>query len=105
MPVTASENVARMTQGELELVAGSVVERVTVGATVSFSTVVLAWVAAFPAASLWFAVMESVAESGAAATLTDPVFQVPPEQLGEEATPPMLTITRRPFSEQVPETA
>jgi hypothetical protein len=76
----------------------------TVGITVSLRTEALACGAVFPAESEWFAVMRRFAESAAALTLTAPVVQLPPLQLGLKARPPMLTFTCRPFSEQVPVT-
>jgi hypothetical protein len=81
---------------------GFVIE--TVGATVSFTNVLEAWTAGFPAESERSAVTETD-PSGTLerSRLTD---QAPPEQVGDAVTAPEAaeTETVLPFSEQAPET-
>ena len=81
--------------------AGSIV---TVGAIVSFPTVVEAWTAGLPARSEWSAVIERAGPSAAALTSKAAVAQVlPPVQVGVSgATPATVTVTTCPGSEQVP---
>jgi len=71
----------------------------------SFRTVVEAGVAAFPAASLWVAVTLMAGPSAILLTSIPEAVKVPPPQVGLELTvPPTVTVTVRPFSEQVPDT-
>jgi hypothetical protein len=62
-----------------------------------------AWVAALPAASLWFAV--TVIAPSASEETFSVALQVPAEQVALALTVPAPTVTPRPFSLQVPETA
>ena len=78
---------------------------VTNGRTVSFTTEAEAWVAAFPAASEWLAVMLMEPLSLRPLTFIPEAVKVPLEQVGAALTdPPTLTLTVRPFSEQLPDT-
>ncbi len=73
----------------------------TVGIPVSFDTVVEAWVAAFPTASVWLAVTATDALSATAVTLSE-ADHAPAVQVGVPETAPTLTVTVLVFSEHVP---
>jgi len=71
---------------------------------VSFNTVVDIRVE-FPARSDWDAVTLTAGLSGMELTSIEAVVKMPPPQVGESLTvPPTVTVTARPFSEQVPAT-
>jgi hypothetical protein len=73
------------------------------GATVSLTKLREAWVAALPAASLWLAV--TVIVPSASAETLRVALQAPLVQVPEAVAAPEATLTVRPVSEQVPETA
>jgi hypothetical protein len=84
-----------------ELAAGPVIARV--GTPVSLTKLREAWVAALPAASLWLAVTVIVPSANAETLRV--ALQAPLAQVPEAVAAPEATLTVRPFSEQVPETA
>jgi hypothetical protein len=104
-PGPVSVALARSGIGLSPVLAGDpLTERLTTdGATVSLTKLREAWVAALPAASLWLAVTVMV-PSASAETLRV-ALQAPLEQVPEVVTAPEATLTVRPFSEQVPDTA
>jgi hypothetical protein len=96
--VPASEYVAWLAE---VIVAGAAI--VTVGSTVSLVAVALAE-AELPTASVWLALI-ATEPCARAVTSTGPLFHARVVQVGVAATPPIDTVTVRPFSEHVPPTA